>query len=500
MKKLILVPLLILGNTIASFSQERITEIDDNFYSFLCKHIYEREKSKDSVVFDLNSPLKRVGYFCYLSQQFYLGSFDKFETYLGITPSNSLKILKKYLNGNAQQKETLKNKKIISEFNRSSKSIKDNYKILVKIDCEDFYSKIRTSFIKCPISKCLETNLNIYLKDFEIHKYPYDTSEIIFNTQGLVKAQQTNSSEIQFDTAAFVDSTLATVDTSYVSDTTAVGISIMGANLVSIVPVNNYFNVRFKSENDSVIGWVCACAITPIPYLNSSWNGSQLQYLKTELANLKWYRDCFEFAYNEDEHLKILVRLSNYSPNKEKIPILEEALLLEKNKHEILAMLGDAYKGLEDYTKAVKLYTQSIEINNNLPCVYAERGRTKLALGDARGAIMDFDKSISLKHSDISLYIDRGNVRFDLRHYQDAIKDYTTIISYKETHYNYWCYVTSGATFINLTTELKELAYLNRGLAKINLSQTNAGCLDLSKAGELGQEGAYEAIKKYCND
>ena len=42
-------------------------------------------------------------------------------------------------------------------------------------------------------------------------------------------------------------------------------------------------------------------------------------------------------------------------------------------------------------------------------------------------------------------------------------------------------------------------AYYNRGLTKITSGQKDSGCLDLSKAGELGLAGAYEAIKKYCN-
>ena len=44
-----------------------------------------------------------------------------------------------------------------------------------------------------------------------------------------------------------------------------------------------------------------------------------------------------------------------------------------------------------------------------------------------------------------------------------------------------------------------DLAYLNRGLARLNLDQKESGCLDLSKAGELGHEEAYKFIKEYCN-
>ncbi len=44
-----------------------------------------------------------------------------------------------------------------------------------------------------------------------------------------------------------------------------------------------------------------------------------------------------------------------------------------------------------------------------------------------------------------------------------------------------------------------EWAALDWGVAKLGLGQKDSGCLDLSKAGELGFDKAYESIKKYCN-
>lgn len=45
--------------------------------------------------------------------------------------------------------------------------------------------------------------------------------------------------------------------------------------------------------------------------------------------------------------------------------------------------------------------------------------------------------------------------------------------------------------------------YYWRGLSKVKIGDKNGGCLDFSKAGELGRkEGskqAYKAIKTYCN-
>jgi tetratricopeptide (TPR) repeat protein len=43
-------------------------------------------------------------------------------------------------------------------------------------------------------------------------------------------------------------------------------------------------------------------------------------------------------------------------------------------------------------------------------------------------------------------------------------------------------------------------AYFNRGLVLIYLKDKEKGCIDLSRAGELGVEDAYGVIKKYCED
>ena len=41
-------------------------------------------------------------------------------------------------------------------------------------------------------------------------------------------------------------------------------------------------------------------------------------------------------------------------------------------------------------------------------------------------------------------------------------------------------------------------AYFLRGMILITIDQKEAGCVDLSKAGELGDADAYEMIRTYC--
>ena len=43
-------------------------------------------------------------------------------------------------------------------------------------------------------------------------------------------------------------------------------------------------------------------------------------------------------------------------------------------------------------------------------------------------------------------------------------------------------------------------AYFNRGLVLIYLKDKEKGCIDLSRAGELGVDGAYPVIARYCTE
>lgn len=58
---------------------------------------------------------------------------------------------------------------------------------------------------------------------------------------------------------------------------------------------------------------------------------------------------------------------------------------------------------------------------------------------------------------------------------------------------------------LQITAKLSELnpndakVYYLRGILKHILGEKDSGCLDFSKASELGYEAAYDAIKELCN-
>lgn len=71
---------------------------------------------------------------------------------------------------------------------------------------------------------------------------------------------------------------------------------------------------------------------------------------------------------------------------------------------------------------------------------------------------------------------------------------------------NLFCLSEDMLTAISQYTKALDLypyipeAYYNRGLVLIFLKDKEKGCLDMSKAGELGIADAYSVIKKYCTE
>ena len=136
---------------------------------------------------------------------------------------------------------------------------------------------------------------------------------------------------------------------------------------------------------------------------------------------------------------------------------------------------------LEDYRGAITDYSKAIGLNPEVNvgvASYLNRGLCKTKSEDYRGAIVDFSKAIELKPNFAEAYYERGIAKEKLEDYGGAIADFTQTIELNP--------------FI-------VTAYYNRGLMYIILGQIDEGCMDLSKAGELGYYQAYDMIKKYCN-
>jgi tetratricopeptide (TPR) repeat protein len=97
---------------------------------------------------------------------------------------------------------------------------------------------------------------------------------------------------------------------------------------------------------------------------------------------------------------------------------------------------------------------------------------------DYHEAIGDLNKAAMLMPDLAYIYYNLGNLRCLSDAIPEAIGNYTQAIQ---------LYPFMGE------------AYYNRGLVHIYLREVEKGCMDISKAGELGVEEAYSVIKKYCS-
>lgn len=150
----------------------------------------------------------------------------------------------------------------------------------------------------------------------------------------------------------------------------------------------------------------------------------------------------------------------------------------------------------EKYIQAVQDYTKFLNLDKFKSVSSAEalyyRGFYKVKLNDNRGAISDYDMAIEMysgayessKEKNqtyfqklIDTYITRGLAYAEIKKWDDAIINYNTVIKMKPDY----------ATAFHL-----------KGLAEIGKGDLDAGCLDLSRAGELGSIDAYDDIKLHC--
>ena len=234
---------------------------------------------------------------------------------------------------------------------------------------------------------------------------------------------------------------------------------------------------------------------------------------------------------------------------KDAIIYLSKALNTFSENPDIFYLRGKAKANLNDYQGAILDYNNAIALDSNDVRYYKSRGYSKSFLKDYEGAINDFlriqildpenktayytiglfykfqGKSFeSIKFFNLALefnnspisecYFERGNAKSNLEDYRGAVMDFTKALEHNPKLYE--CYYLRGeaklflddkkGAILDITKyiiqspngEYIKFAYSQRGLAKIGLNQKESGCLDLSKSGELGYEGAYESIKELC--
>jgi tetratricopeptide (TPR) repeat protein len=157
---------------------------------------------------------------------------------------------------------------------------------------------------------------------------------------------------------------------------------------------------------------------------------------------------------------------------------LNRAIELDPKASSAYYLRGNIKDNFDDRHGAMKDYNMAIESNARFADALFARGNVKMKLQDYYGAVDDYTAAIAINENYVEAYFSRGKAKQFLQAYQDAINDCTKIIQINPKNSD---------------------AYSMRGLLRIEFGDDKNGCLDLSKAGELGDLKAYELIKEKCN-
>jgi tetratricopeptide (TPR) repeat protein len=147
------------------------------------------------------------------------------------------------------------------------------------------------------------------------------------------------------------------------------------------------------------------------------------------------------------------------------------------------------------HNDAIKYYSQFINNYPNEDISYYNRGLSKYNLSDLRGAIQDFSKAIEINPYFFEAYYNRGVAKYNLgiSYYQKD--NYSEIENGRKI-------VKSAKQDLDKAIEIdnkKAIAYYYLANVKYLLGDLEGACQDWSKAGELGYDKAYEAIREICN-
>ena len=159
---------------------------------------------------------------------------------------------------------------------------------------------------------------------------------------------------------------------------------------------------------------------------------------------------------------------------------------------------------IKQYTSSVNTLGEAIQLNPSNPFLYLNRATTRAEMIDFISSMDDSYHSVSFDSDPAKRLHNHSKRTYS---YDEAIEDINKAIKLypdlAEAYYNRANLMAISGKLpeayddytraIELEPSMGE-AYYNRALVQIFLKDTRKGCLDLSKAGELGIEGAYDLL------
>ena len=175
--------------------------------------------------------------------------------------------------------------------------------------------------------------------------------------------------------------------------------------------------------------------------------------------------------------------------------------------------------GLKQYSAALQDFTDAIGADDSgAPYAAYHKAFYLMNRGALRAEMIEFIASFESNVQTLTMD-DKGNTRAHVREQVSREYDYSEALADMEAAAailpslpyvqfnlgNLYCLSSRFVQAIDSYDKAIRLypwmgsAYFNRGLVLIYLKDKEKGCIDLSRAGELGVEGAYDVISRYCD-
>jgi len=176
--------------------------------------------------------------------------------------------------------------------------------------------------------------------------------------------------------------------------------------------------------------------------------------------------------------------------------------------------------GLRQYTAALQHFTDAVEGEEASADTYSSYYKAfyLMTRGALRAEMIQFIASFESNVQTLTMD-DKGNTRARVREQISREYDYSEALADTEAAAailpslpyiqfnlgNLYCMSSRFVQAIDSYDKAIKLypwmgdAYFNRGLVLIYLKDKEKGCIDLSRAGELGVDGAYNVISRYCD-
>ena len=244
--------------------------------------------------------------------------------------------------------------------------------------------------------------------------------------------------------------------------------------------------------------------VIPSNYLNAMLKDTPLQVQSLENWREQPSIRAYGIVIQADEHRR-------FGKYKDAIKSYDAAIFLMPDFAVAYSKRASAKISLKDYKGVVKDYDTAILLGEEDVGLYINRGVSKRTLGNYIGALKDCETAIKLDPENIEAYLNRGDTHAKMRNYEKAIQDYRTAISLNPNGVLlallYLKLADTKSEFgekkgaiadYNKTIELQPkntsiltVAYLNRGITKLNLGEYEDGIKDLDEVIRIKQNNDF---------